>query len=70
MGGLRRTAGLAVRLQLDLIEVAKSMPRVVNGALPSVRAGEDFDAFETAILVHLLDTPNVADDAVAEDFGA
>jgi hypothetical protein len=31
---------LAIRLEFDLVELATSVPRVVDGSLPRVRAGE------------------------------
>jgi hypothetical protein len=46
------------------------MPRVINGPLPRVRASKDLNTLVLAVFVHLLDAPNVAHDAVAEDLDA
>jgi hypothetical protein len=60
-------ASSATRCKLNLVEVAETVPRVIDGPLSRVWASEDLDALVTAIFVHFLDAPFVRIDAVAED---
>jgi hypothetical protein len=50
--------------------MAEPMPRVVDGALPRVRAGEDFNTLVAAVLVHFLDAPILGVLPVLKDLGA
>ena len=50
MGGLFGASRLAVRLQLDLVELAEAVARVIDSPPPCVRAGEDFYGFVAASL--------------------
>jgi hypothetical protein len=68
-----RVAGesaFSVGCKLDLVELAEAMPSMVNRAFAGSGAAKDFDRLVAAIFVNLLDTPDIADDAVTEDLGA
>jgi len=59
-----------IRLQLNLVIFAKSVPGVINGSLPRARAGEDLHALVATVFMNLLDPPSGAIDPIAEDLGA